>query len=370
MLENAHIAYQVGPKRFHNKFQAAHYASLHNLQISFDLYENVFDQTNWSHSPELSWQTLLDLRAQQIAAKNKPIVFYFSGGTDSYTIYKVFERNNIHIDIVWMRAWEFGFEKASQEPVIDLMHNAFYDSTTKIVIQDGNELMSKKAYTNENWIWEQGIRYQYGIIGSDKNSNDEIAAMLGTDDFVAVIGFEKPRLLFDSTGVYSYQDDENYIRPMADNRFDCFYISPDLPLLHVKQSYMMLDYIKSLHPEEHSIESFFKYNAFHDASKFHWHDYSLKACGRFGDINFSQFAHWGNFNSSMTLPKNGVFSGNEYQGRARTDYLKFKHEQSFKNYTRGLMSVATDRAGQYLLQDPDNFYSIKPIRSKHYRLTF
>ena len=321
------IIYTVKDKQFVNKFQAANYAAHTGCQIKFDLYESAFDKVDWSSEPKSSWDDLLDLRAQQIANKNKPIVLHFSGGTDSYTIYKVFERNNIHIDMVWVRGWEFGSEKTNQAPVLDFIHKEFYDKSTKIVIQNGNELMAKKAYFDENWIWDHGMRYHYGQIGTDKNTNDETAADLGTEDFIAVIGFEKPRLLFDKSGVYSYQDDENYIRPMADPRFDCFYISPDLPELHVKQSYMMLSYIKSLRPNATTCDDLFAFNEFHNASKFSWNDYSINACGRFGDLNNSQWQHIGNRDSRLVIPSNGLFQGDEYRGRMQHDFLSFQHEQ-------------------------------------------
>ena len=92
--------YEVGTAptvKFTNRFMAAHHAGTHNLNMRFNMYDSVFDHSDWSREPDLTWDQLLDIRAQQIAAKNKPIVLYFSGGTDSYTIYKVFERNNIFL---------------------------------------------------------------------------------------------------------------------------------------------------------------------------------------------------------------------------------------------------------------------------------
>jgi hypothetical protein len=369
-MTNSDLHYKVGTHLAWNKFQAAHHAAKTNQEMQFVMYDTAFDKADWSQEPALSWDTLLDLRAKQIAAKNKPIVFYFSGGTDSLTIYEVFKRNNIHIDVVWMRAWSFGDEQEAQIPVRELMQKDFYDKHTKIIVQDGDELMANKAYSSEDWIWDQGMRYQYGIIGSDLNSNNEVAQYLGTDDFIAVIGFEKPRLLFNSDGVFSYQDDENYVRPMADPRFDCFFISPDLPELHIKQSYMMLNYILSKEPGATNPAELAKYNNFHNATKFHWHEYSIAACGRFGDINYSEKAHAGNAVAKFYLPKNGRFAGYEYRGRALVDYLKFRHRDSFKNYTNGVMSVANDPAGKYLLVDPNNFYSMRQYTSKHYRLKF
>ena len=359
--------YQVNGKIFLNKFQAAHEAATKGGDIHFNLYENVFDKVDWGTEPLASWNELLDIRAKQIAAKGKPIVLHFSGGTDSYTIYKVFERNNIHIDAVYIRKWES--ETAEQERVFDLMFNHFYDKQTKMVVQSGHELVKNKSYLTEDWIWTQGTRFQFGQIGTDKETNDDMANVIGTDDFIAILGFEKPRLHFSESGVFSYQDDANYVRPMNDPRFDCFFISPDLPELHVKQSYMMLNYLRSLTPSA-TASALAKYNDFHNPNSFSWIDYSIKATGRFGDLNMSGSTHIANIQTKLMLPTSGKFHGTEFSGRGQRDFMAVKDSAVFHNYVTGIMSVVHDPAGKFLMQDTTNFYSMKQFRSKGYKLNF
>lgn len=360
--------YQVKDQQFSNKFLAASYASKNNADLHFNLYESAFDLADWGQEPTASWNQLLDLRAQQIAAKGKPIVLYFSGGTDSYTIYKVFERNNIHIDVAYIREWPT--EVRQQTPVLELMLKNWYDPHTKMIVREGADVIKNHSYLDPGWIWEKGFRYQYGFIGTDEQSNDEIADMLGTSDFIAVLGFEKPRLHFDSTGVYSYQDDENYVRTMRDPRMDCFYISPDLPELHIKQSYMLLNYVKRLRPYATSTDSLTMYNNIHAPAKFPWYRYSFDGCGRIGDLNESDRAHVANAGTKLILPEDGKFNSIEYYGRARALFDSYRKEATFKNYVDGIMSVASDPAGKFLMQDPTNFYSMRQFRSKGYKLNF
>lgn len=312
----SNLFYQVGDQRFFNKFLAANYAANHNLPMKFDLYEAEFDKINWLVEPSLTWDQLLDIRVNQIASKNKPIVLNFSGGTDSYTIYKVFERNKIHIDAIYIREWYN--EKEQQKEVFDLLYNKIYDPTIKIIVANNDTLFNHtEMYDSPNWIWEKGIRLQYGLPGAgDVAANSYIEKVLGTNDFVSIIGLEKPRLMFTNDGVFSYQDDENYCRPMGDTRIDCFYLNPNLPELHVKQSYMLLKYIRQLEPLATSLSQFIKYSDFHNPSKFNWLDYSLKGCGRFGDLNYSGFAHVTNSHTRLVIPKSGKFDGSEYFGRA------------------------------------------------------
>jgi hypothetical protein len=68
------ICYQVGNKKFDNKFLAAREAAATNSNIHFNLFDSAFDRCNWLVNPAETWDQLLDIRANQIAAKNKPIV--------------------------------------------------------------------------------------------------------------------------------------------------------------------------------------------------------------------------------------------------------------------------------------------------------
>lgn len=362
--------YYVNDRQFTNKFIAAHYAATSKGNLKFNLYESAFDAVDWSREPDLSWDSLLDIRANQIAAKNKPIVLFFSGGTDSYTIYKVFERNNIHIDVAYIRTWDT--EKYEQRSPLQLMNQGWYDKNTKMVFCDGNDLIKNRSYLTPNWIWEESTRPQYGITGAgDSYSNKEISQLLGTDDFISVLGFEKPRLHFDSSGVYSYQDDENYIRCIGDPRFDCFYISPDLPELHVKQSYMLLKYIKSLKPTDIKIDDplyYQEFNNVHVPSDFPWLKYSINGCGRFGDLNKSEIGHLTHRYTQLILPKHGIFNNMVYAGKAEVLWNTLKSERTFKNYIHGFISVALDAAGKYLMTNPRNAYSMRKHQSKFYKM--
>lgn len=361
--------YRVGDQKFYNKFLAARAAAESGLDLHFDLYESAFDLADWTREPEASWDTLLDIRARQLANKNKPLVLNFSGGTDSLTIYEVFRRNNIHLDIVMMKTRET--EPEANKQVLELFQKGLYDPTTKVIVRPESPEMYRNAYSGPDWIWTQGVRYQFSLLAGDSESEEFLAREIGHRDFISILGFEKPRLHFTDAGVYSYQDDENYVRPMAEPTLDCFYITPELPELHIKQSYMLLNYIRSLVPEARTPGELKKFSDIHQASKFDWYDYSLRGCGRVGDINLSPPQHIGNFQQSLRLPTHGKFHAGLYRrGRGRKWFSTLVDDQAGRDYTSGIMAVASDTAGKFLLQDPDDFYSIKQFRSKYYPLSF
>jgi hypothetical protein len=360
--------YQVGDQRFTNKFLAAQYAVDQRSKLHFNMYDLAFDLCDWTREPDLSWDQLLDIRAHQIAAKNKPIVLNFSGGTDSYTMYRVFERNRIHIDILYVRLHAGQSEDKRFREVYDFLNQGLYDPLTKIVLDRDSVNSFRRSYFSPYWIFETGIRFQWGIRSGDTASEQYLAELLDTTDFVSVIGLEKPRLKFQDGQVYSYQDDENYGRIMANPTLDCFFISPDLPELHVKQSYMLLNYIRSLVPQATSAADLESFNNVHSAYHHDWLDYSIRGCGRFGDINQSSKQHIGNHGLKLILPTNN--QGTLYSGRNRDWWTTLSGDIAQKNYLEGIMMVAQSDAGRLLLQNPKNFYWVRQFQSKPYALIF
>lgn len=378
--------YEVGPdarrlwsdvrdsnaSRFTNKFLAAHHAVSNNLHIHFNLYEDEFDSVDWSKDPALSWDQLLDIRARQIAAKNKPIVLYFSGGTDSYTIYKVFERNHIPLDAMYVRRRPDSSEDTDHK-VNELFNSGLYHSGTKLIIDDTYGKSLAAAYSSPDWLWNGVARQYFGILAPDMYTHNHIRSILDRDDFISVTGYEKPRLRITQDAVYSYQEDDNYHRIMPIPGVDCFFISPDLPELHVKQSYMMLNYIKSQCPGATSPKDIQHYENLYNAYHFpNWYEYSIKASGRFGDLSRSDLQHQGNDRTGFVLPASGKFDGSEMSGRpAKWFQDLYKTDRTtFNNFTNGFMSVMTDPVGKFLHQDSSNAFRLKNFCSRHYRLTF
>jgi hypothetical protein len=361
--------YSVGDQTFFNKFQAVSHALKHGLEVKFDMYESAFDQCDWSSEPVETWDQLLDIRANQIAAKNKPIVMYFSGGTDSWTMYKVFERNRIHIDVMYLRRRRGDADNMINERVFELLNGGLYDPTTRVIIREDEDEFYDQAYDSEDWIWTKQIRHEFTIgFTGDAETQRYLAQQLGTDDFVAVTGFEKARLFFDQFRVHSFLPDFIFNRLMGIDNLECFYITPDLPKLHVKQSYLMLNWIQQKNPG-FGPRDLMAYNEFSNPDKFSWDDYAT-ANGRFGEIAVSGALHSAWQNMKLVLPKRGGIYGSEHVGPGAHWFQSKLGTRTLDNFVKGIQSFANDPVGQYLLTDPENLYKIKPFNSKPYRLTF
>jgi hypothetical protein len=362
--------YQVGDQRFTNKYLATSHALTTGQQVHLNMYESAFDQVDWSREPELSWDQLLDMRARQIAAKNKPIVLNFTGGTDSYTIYRVFERNKIHIDIIFIRARATEIDRALLAPVKEFLEKNLYDPSTRVIIREDTADTFSEAYTDPDWVWHQdGVRLEFGLgFAGDPVTDAWLARQLGTDDFISVNGFDKPKLAFNWHGVYSYQTDYPLMRAVGSKTLDCFYLSPDLPELHVKQSYMLLRYIKSLKPGAlpHKLT---EYSDIHHPTKFSWTDYSIKGCGRYGELSNGTMYHIAFDDIKLQLPDT-KFYGQELTGPGQNWFSSLVGTKTFDNYVKGVQGLMSDPVGQYLFTNPDNIFKAKWYASKAYRLDF
>jgi hypothetical protein len=364
--------YQAGQEQFSNLFLAAAAASRNRTSVKFNLFESAFDTCDWLSEPTASWDELLDLRVRQLKNQNKPIVLFFSGGTDSLTIYQVFKRNNIDLDVIWVRKKLETVEIEGMTGTIELLKKDLEhtNSKTKVILSEDNIDTYRSAYDSPTWTIDKTMKYHFGILGTDCNTYNLISQQLGTDNYIVVQGLEKPRLHFNATGVYSYQDDTPYLQALGGANHECFFITPELPELHVKQSYLLLNYIKSKMPGVTNPAQFSLYNNFHRAAEFDWLEYSINGCGRFGDVNNSALQKKMNFSSKLIFSADKKFNKTVYSGRSAEWFNTLKDDPAMKNYFDGLMMVFSDPLTRSLFTADNDFYSISPIRSKHYKMNF
>jgi hypothetical protein len=366
------LHYQVANQKFFNKFQAADYAYNTNQKIFFKLFETAFDRADWSQEPKHSWDELLDIRARQIEAKGLPIILHFSGGTDSYTIYKVFERNNIHIDVLYFRPRNDPNLELLYNQVFEFLNKGIYDPFCKIIIEsdvDGVDLLHE-SYHSEDWVWDTSQRYTFGVQGGNGVEHEKLCKMLGKDA-ISVAGYDKPRIHFETDGTpYSFQDDINYVRPMNCDGIDCFYINPELPELHIKQSYMLKNYLKTKF--ELNINStpkeFNRANFQYNPQNMNWNEYAT-ASGRFGDIANSHSQHLKGIQSQLIVPDSENYLDAVCSGVGERLFEALKGTITFKNYVTSMIAVRKGSVGKYFNLTGNDLHQIPIINSRYYQMT-
>jgi hypothetical protein len=364
------VYYQVGSRKFLNKIQAAECAAQTGQDIKFYLYDSAFDQADWTQEPTATWNELLDQRAKQIASKNQPIMLNFSGGTDSLTIYKVFERNNIPIDVLYMRRRTDPVQQFFYTQVFE-----FFDKIRetnkdiKIIVDDQDERQTlSEIYSNEDWMWTTHERPTFNMWGGGVISVKKVTQLLGKE-VISILGFEKPRLLFLPGGrVGSWQLDEMYSRVMGPWGSECFYISPDLPELHIKQCYMLKNHLKNKFNLTEYTQDLEQANSHHNPDKFDHLEYSY-ASGRFGDIGHSDLQHVIFQRTALIVPGTENYTHAHLQGLNSTMFNELKSTAIVKNYINGLLSIKNSAAGQWLGMS-NNLMSMRKIHSKCYEMSF
>lgn len=361
--------YAVGNRTFANKYLAMQYAYSNNLEVKFVLFDSVFDRYDWTVEPTLSWNNLLDIRAQQISAKNKKIILGFSGGTDSLTVYQVFLRNNIIPDYLHIRTKPRDIENpVFYRDVLKFIESERKKYNFKVIITEETIESLNEWYSDSDWIWRPGTHIKF-INGLSEAQTIEINSSYDSDidqDYCYVVGLEKPYVKFENGNFITYQLDFDWIQ-IYDPRICPFFVSPDLPELHAKQCYMLAKYILSLSKKQNKTLSY--YGDCSNHKLFNYNEYSTVGCGRFGDIANSYLQKdlnktTGLFfaNDNLDLPK--------YTGRSLTIFKEgIKENRSYvKNYLDGVRQILSESSFKHLYKNSSNIYGHPSYRSKEYRL--
>jgi len=363
------MQYRVGENIFRNKYLAHLESSRVKQPVIFDLWEKVFDLVDWSREPDTPWAMLMDLRAQQLAARRKPIVLGFSGGTDSFTVYEVFKRNRIPLAAVNIRIKNDPAEKILYQQALDFIHAESRQHGFRVIVSEETSESVSSFYDSEEWIWKENARLAFTVGIAERlqieNNPDWHRAM--DPDYIYVIGHEKPRLEYIDGSFYSYQVDVAWQN--LHDRIEPFFITPALPELHVKQSYMLARWALKKHRQMGRSMPCVLDD--HYTCEEHL-DYSIEGCGRIGDLANSHLQKYLNHKGLLLLQKSDV-SRMIYRGRSNQilqEGLNSSHPYAL-NYIKGLLLVKKDTGLQKLWTDnhaQTNLVQEVIIKSKSYRL--
>jgi len=243
----------VDEQRYFNQFETWQAVARTSQPARFCLYDDAFDSVDWTQDPAESWDELLQARCLQLRHKYKHLILLYSGGRDSHCILKSFEKYGIPIDELllvdyirnpvrtneyktWIRPLAQQYKQHSNPQVkittisVDVDdYKKFYGETwserpTATLI---NGLFQPSDYT---WLIDQKYK----------------AAHSGTG---IVCGLEKPELLIKDNNIYSITTDRAFMHYFHNQTLmEFFYITPDLPDLHVKQSWLTVNYVLDHYP--------------------------------------------------------------------------------------------------------------------------
>jgi hypothetical protein len=257
--------YRVGDLKVYSKLEAIELHTKTGIHPHWDFNEAVFDCYDWTKEPDTPILELYRRRAQQLRDKYDYIILSFSGGADSTNILSAFTDNDIKLDEIvtyvnyeatgerdnFMNAEYFNVAQPKSEElkekypwiksrVIDLSTLAlqhFVDKETKF-----------------GWLYENNMFFSPNNTSKDSLplKIKEWADMIHAGKKVCMLwGHDKPRILH-TDGKFSFRfidfiDSGPTVKSISGKQpyyDELFYWTPDLPELLIKQSHMIMNYMK------------------------------------------------------------------------------------------------------------------------------
>jgi len=250
--------YDVGGKKFLSTAQALIEISRTGSSYRYCLFEESWDQFDWTKEPSDSWDELLKKRCQQIRDRYDWVSLFYSAGRDSDLILHSFIKNKIHLD-------EVIIQRNPQDPkklfIIDDIilpaarkHLAASPGTRLTVVNLGPDDWAKTF--DSNWMHRPGAPGGYWtyhplswttMVERHPELFPELEKGLNR---VSILGADKPRIKIENGAWYMYAMDAGLQLHMHDGNIEWFYFTPDMPELHSKQCWMAINYAEKHHQDK------------------------------------------------------------------------------------------------------------------------
>lgn len=277
------LGYSINDQEFYNPLAAFAWASK-NAPHSFPKFvchDDVFSKYDWTRDPQLNWQQLLNVRATMLRQKYDRLILAFSGGTDSFTAYRVFQDLGLHLDEIIVSYSHDSVGNAPKQVPKWLIDN-HKDSKTKITTWYRQDQTMLSEYARSDWyLANQGSLRRFELALPGSQVQEYLQENYGNERWALITGHEKPTVFFKDGRWWATHLDGMFYPSMGWKNLEKFYVTPDLPELHIKQHHLLLNHIKKT---KFSIKD--GWNSRRDLGKSSVQDYYwyASACGRQIDL--------------------------------------------------------------------------------------
>ena len=276
------VRYLVKNKPFNNIYLALYQVYRYGGEIKLYCFDHEYDQLNWLAEPAQSLDDLMTAHAVNLRNKFDRLVLLWSGGTDSHTIYQVFQRAGLHIDQIIVKYCDHTkeFPLANAEWLL----KNHWDKNTKLTLYDDFDSQLKLIdLKTDNWVWEdRGDRLKYGLSPVGDAVNYLCEREHSGHTWIAIAGYDKPRIVYRKGHWYSLQLD-SILRPaMGNQHIEFFFLEP---MINLKQSHLIKNATKKLIKHQ----NLSLYDGDWGETKWpkseEWYRLHSLACGRHDEIN-------------------------------------------------------------------------------------
>jgi len=239
--------FYINHNKFFSPFSAFAWAAANtpDMRPTFNCFDEEFSKFDWTKEPEASWESLLEARALQLREKYDYIVFFLSGGTDSRTMFRIFKKLNIHIDEI-VTTYHKLRNQGYSEKALQWVKDSMYDPTTRLTFMCRDKVPEDyPTIASDHMVDSDAYYRELPIVGSV----DTAKIIRDTPRFknaksCILLGLEKPLVQF-KNGRWSTTHMNKVFSPwMKFDEHEMFYITPDMPELHIKQTHMLKRYAK------------------------------------------------------------------------------------------------------------------------------
>jgi hypothetical protein len=249
-FDQADCYFVVGNRKTYSRTKAIEWANGNMELIKLYWMDEVWSNMDLTRPPDSSWNDLMRTRCCQVRSKASIFGIAFSGGYDSQTILDHCIMNNILVDDIQINHKSFDLHPEFKSAVntANLIKQHHYPKLNISTIDiDVNYLLNIYRAGGNNWMENESLselKFTKQSRSSLINFNSGHTKTLDLVNRVVVEGHEKPRLfIHDGWWVMAMHDgvfDHTFNTP-----FENFYISRELPELHLKQIWMMIDWMES-----------------------------------------------------------------------------------------------------------------------------
>lgn len=215
----------------------------------FYFYDAQYETVDWTKEPNETWDELLLERCVTLRQKYKTLSLFYSAGRDSHHVLNCFGKNRIPLDeLVLLDLYNNPIRKKELYTYILPMANQFVKMfpNTKIKIIEVRK-QEFDQYFKDNWLEHNASSLVHGFF-QPSNFSFYVKKIMRADEpnHGVILGVDKPRLLLKDNKIYSAILDkvmETFISDIPNVEY--FYYAPDMPKLHLKQSWMVLNHLES-----------------------------------------------------------------------------------------------------------------------------
>lgn len=238
----------VNGQRTSSQFDAWREAARLNTKPDFYFYDDIYDKLDWTTEPAESWDEICYERCLVLRQRYNKLSLFYSAGRDSHHILRCFYYFKIPLDEIVLL--NLKTNPIRQDELIRLIYPhvheflRMYPKTKVTTVDVGPEEFDK--YFQDDWLEKPIATLTHGCF-QPTNFTFYVKNILHADEpsHGIILGVDKPRIILEDGKFYSTIIDKTLETFLTDiPNIEFFYYAPDMPKIHLKQSWMSLRHVE------------------------------------------------------------------------------------------------------------------------------